>query len=99
MTAHVNVRVITVDVSVTGAGLNDIRIAKEFKVGPAGLELIGEIFNVLNSKNPAGYIGECDYDAKSGACTNPIFGKPTAYAVDPGQGEQRLAQLGVRIRF
>jgi Carboxypeptidase regulatory-like domain/TonB dependent receptor len=77
----------------------DFRIAKEFKVGPAGLELIGEIFNVFNSKNPAGYIGQCNYDAKSGGCTNPIFGKPTAYAGDPGQGEQRLAQLGVRIRF
>ena len=30
---------------------------------------------------------------------NPIGTRPTVYAGDPLQGEQRLAQLGVRIRF
>lgn len=76
----------------------DLRVSKEFKVGPTGLEVIGEIFNVFNSKNPAGYIGECDYDPAKG-CTNPTFGQATAFAGDPAQGEQRLAQLGLRIKF
>ncbi len=76
----------------------DLRVSKEFRVANMGLELIGEMFNVFNAKNAAGYIGQCDYDPAKG-CTNPIFGQPTAFAGDPGQGEQRLAQLGIRVKF
>ncbi|HEY0514066.1 MAG TPA: TonB-dependent receptor [Thermoanaerobaculia bacterium] len=71
----------------------DLRLSKVFNVGPVGLELIGEVFNLFNEKNPAVYTVLFD---KNG---NEIGTKPTAYAGDPLQGEQRLAQLGVRIRF
>jgi hypothetical protein len=48
---------------------------------------------VFNSKNPAGYINVFD------ASGNPVGKRPTLYAGDPLQGEQRLAQLGLRVRF
>ncbi|HKR66562.1 MAG TPA: TonB-dependent receptor [Thermoanaerobaculia bacterium] len=69
----------------------DLRVSKEFAFGGSfGLELIGEIFNLLNSKNPAGF---------NGSVSNANFGKASVYAGDAGQGEQRLAQLGLRLRF
>ncbi len=49
-----------------------------------GLELIGDSFNVLNDENPA---------------RPDRFGVASAFAGDPGQGEQQLFQLGVRFRF
>ena len=72
----------------------DLRLAREFRFGSAAsVELIGEVFNVFNSKNPAGYINVFDANG------NPIGKKPTLFAGDPLQGEQRLAQLGLRVRF
>ena len=63
----------------------DLRVAKEFKfAGDYGLELIAEVFNVFNEKNPARF---------------NRFGQANAYAGDPLQGEQRLAQLGLRVHF
>jgi len=63
----------------------DLRLSKEFGLGGNfGIEVIGEVFNVLNEENPAGFISS---------------GQPTTFAGDPLQGEQRLGQLGVRVRF
>lgn len=69
----------------------DVRVSKEFVFGgDFGLELIGEIFNLFDDDNPAGFVG----NRASGA-----YGQPTRFAGDPGMGEQRLAQLGLRIRY
>ncbi len=69
----------------------DLRVAKGFTfAGNLGLETIAKVFNLFNSKDPAGYVG-------NRLAAN--FGRPTTYAGDPLQGEQRLAQLGVRFRF
>lgn len=73
----------------TGRGSNfkqlDVRVGKEFSfTDDFSIEIIGEIFNVFNSKNPA---------------LPDRTGEPNAFAGDPLQGEQRLAQLGARIRF
>jgi outer membrane receptor protein involved in Fe transport len=69
----------------------DLRISKEFSFGgDMGIELIAEMFNVLNSKNPAGYVGNI-------LASN--YGQPSTYAGDPAQGEQRLMQLGLRVHF
>ncbi|MEO8218930.1 MAG: TonB-dependent receptor [Acidobacteriota bacterium] len=63
----------------------DVRLSKDFHfAGNSGIELIGEIFNLLNSKNAVNF---------------DRFGNPSSFAGDPGQGEQRLAQLGARIHF
>jgi hypothetical protein len=69
----------------------DVRLGKELRfTDRLHLELMGEVFNVFNSKNPAGFVG-------NRSASN--FGEPTTFAGDPLQGEQRLAQLGVRLRF
>ncbi|MBZ5589789.1 MAG: TonB-dependent receptor [Acidobacteriia bacterium] len=63
----------------------DLRVAKSFNfTKDLGLELYAEMFNVLNKKNPALYTSD---------------GVPHGYAGDPGQGEQRLLQLGARFSF
>jgi hypothetical protein len=63
----------------------DIRVAKEFKfAGNYGFEVMAEVFNLFNAKNGT------QFDS---------FGNTNAYAGDPGQGEQRLIQLGGRFRF
>jgi hypothetical protein len=69
----------------------DVRASKAFNFfGRYGVELIGEVFNLFNSKNAVGFIGNV-------RASN--FGQPTAFAGDPGLGEQRLAQLGLRVTF
>jgi len=85
----------------------DVRLSKEFKFyRNYGVEVIGEIFNLFNSKNPANFNGNCLVDTSTepshattrGTCTVTNFGA-TVFAGDPAQGEQRLAQLGLRITF
>jgi carboxypeptidase family protein/TonB-dependent receptor-like protein len=78
----------------------DVRLSKEFKFyGNYGVELIGEIFNLFNSKNAANFNGNCAVNA-AGQCTfSGGFGQANTFAGDPGQGEQRLAQLGIRVTF
>lgn len=67
----------------------DLRLSREFRFGSnLGIELTGEIFNLLNSKNGTRFVRNA-----SGTYV------PTIYAGDTGQGEQRLAQLGARLRF
>ena len=69
----------------------DARVAKAFKFfGNYGVEVIGEVFNLFDSKNAAGFIGNRSSSA---------YKQPSFHAGDPGQGEQRLAQLGVRVTF
>jgi hypothetical protein len=63
----------------------DVRLSKEFSfAGNFSIEVIGEIFNLFDETNPA---------------RPDRFGEPTTFAGDPLQGEQRLAQLGLRVRF
>ncbi|MEO8276299.1 MAG: hypothetical protein ABI639_08770, partial [Thermoanaerobaculia bacterium] len=73
----------------TGRGASssqfDVRLSRDFLIaGDFGFEVILEGFNLLNSKNPA---------------TFDRFGVAHAYSGDPLQGEQRLAQIGLRIHF
>ena len=66
-----------------------MRISKEFRFGGHyGIEVIGEIFNLLNSTNGVRFVRTTgnNYEA-------------SVFAGDTGQGEQRLAQLGARLRF
>jgi Carboxypeptidase regulatory-like domain/TonB dependent receptor len=63
----------------------DLRVSKEFRfAGRFGLEAIGEVFNLFNAKNSAGFTSS---------------GQPTFFAGDPAQGDQRVAQLGLRMKF
>ena len=63
----------------------DVRGSKTFRfTGDTALEVILDVFNVLNEENPAGFTAA---------------GVPTTFAGDPLQGEQRLAQFGLRFVF
>jgi hypothetical protein len=85
----------------------DVRLSKEVKFfHNYGVEAIGEVFNLFNSKNPANFNGNCrvgtdqNNPATYGKCTFASgFGQPRAFAGSPGLGEQRLAQLGLRVTF
>lgn len=69
----------------------DLRVGKDFAFAAGyGLEVMAEVFNLLNEDNPSRYIG-------NRRANN--FGQPTAFAGDPLQGEQRLLQLGLRLRY
>ena len=64
----------------------DLRHAKEFRFGGRfGIEAIGEVFNLFNAKNEAKF---------------NRLGQAGAFAgTDPAQGDQRVAQLGLRLKF
>ncbi|HEY7409937.1 MAG TPA: TonB-dependent receptor [Vicinamibacteria bacterium] len=69
----------------------DLRASKLFRFGKsAGIEVLAEVFNLFNATNAAGFTG----NQSAGN-----FGEATTFAGDPLQGEQRLAQLGLRLRF
>ncbi len=69
----------------------DLRASKVFKfTGSVSLEALAEVFNVFNGTNPASFVG-------NRSANN--FGQATSFSGDPLQGEQRLAQFGLRIRF
>jgi hypothetical protein len=48
------------------------------------------VFNVDDASNPDFFVGNM---------ASSVFGQPTAFAGDAGLGEQRLAQLGIRLEF
>lgn len=69
----------------------DLRVAKRFSLGSrARVEVIAEMFNVFNDTNPGGYVGNM---------RSATFGQPTNYSGDFRRGEQRIAQLGLRLDF
>ena len=69
----------------------DLRVSKLFAIGDGySIELIAEVFNLLDEENPVRFVGNM---------ADPNFGQPATFAGDPGQGENRLGQLGLRFRF
>lgn len=86
----------------------DLRLAKDFRiVRNFGVELIAELFNVFNEENPAFFRGQRFVVANASQprgnparyAPNQTYRQPSRFAGDPLQGEQRLIQLGARIRF
>lgn len=86
----------------------DLRLSREFNFSAVGVELLAEVFNVLNSENAARYRGAryvidstkpATLPIRERLAPNPVFGTPAAFAGDPLQGEQRLIQLGVRLKY
>jgi hypothetical protein len=90
-----------------GAPLNQVnfRVSKNIHLGgTAAVELFGEVFNLFNSINPAFGIGASSSTrvftgTVASHSPNPVFLKPTAFAGDAGQPEQRVGQLGFRFSF
>jgi hypothetical protein len=90
-----------------GAALSqfNLRVSKVFRL-PYGMNVEGifETFNLFNAINPnyaagAPAAGAFYTGTAANHPANAVFMKPTAYAGDAGQGEQRVAQFGFRFTF
>ena len=87
----------------------DLRLSRMFDFrGGFGIEVLAEVFNLLNDENAARYRGArfiidptkpATLPIRERLAPNPVFGTPSAWAGDPLQGEQRLIQLGVRVKY
>ncbi|MCA1649937.1 MAG: hypothetical protein LC753_06485, partial [Acidobacteria bacterium] len=75
----------------------NLRVSKAFRlIGTARVEAIGEIFNVLNAKNPSSFrTGRLLGDGTP----NPDFLQPSEYSGDFQNPEQRVGQIGFRFTF
>jgi outer membrane receptor protein involved in Fe transport len=90
-----------------GAALSqfNLRVSKVFKFARGiNVEAIGEVFNLFNAINPNFGVGSASssryYTGTAAShAVNPVFMKPTAYAGDAGQPEQRVGQVGLRFSF
>lgn len=75
----------------------NLRVSRSFAVhGPVRLEAIVEVFNLYNATNP--FVPVSTTRLSKGAVL-PAFMRPTAYAGDVGQPEQRVGQIGFRLTF
>ena len=90
-----------------GAALSqfNLRVSKVFRL-PHGMniEAIAEGFNLFNAINPAfgagvPAAGSFFTGTLANHTPNAVFMKPTLYAGDAGQPEQRVGQIGFRFTF
>jgi hypothetical protein len=78
----------------------NLRVSKSFRLtGTARLEAIAEVFNLFNAINPSVLSGQRFIGTIANPVPNPDFLRPTAYAGDFRQGEQRGGQIGFRCSF
>jgi hypothetical protein len=76
----------------------NLRASYNFRLfGRTGLEVIGEMFNVLNAKNPGIPLTTSQFT--TAGAPNPAFMQPTTFAGDFQAGEQRVGQVGFRFTF
>lgn len=74
----------------------DLRVSREFRLtGDLSIEGIFEVFNLFDEENAANFAPE--FNNATGLPTGKL--EPNAFSGDPLQGEQRLFQLGLRLRF
>ncbi len=75
----------------------NLRVSYSFRLlGNARVEAIGEFFNLFNAKNPTGFTATRLLGTGG---PNPDFLRPTSYAGDFQQLEQRVGQIGFRFSF
>jgi outer membrane receptor protein involved in Fe transport len=79
----------------------NLRISKTFPIGGrARLEAIGEIFNVFNAKNPDGFVfPNRRLNSPADPTQSSDFLRPTEFAGDFQNPEQRVGQVGFRLTF
>jgi hypothetical protein len=90
-----------------GASLSqfNLRVSKVFRLpGGVNIEAIAEGFNLFNAINPNFPVGAASASAfftgtAANHVPNTVFMKPTLYAGDAGQPEQRVGQIGFRFTF
>jgi hypothetical protein len=69
----------------------NLRVSRSFALtGRARIEAIGEIFNLLNAKNPAAFVTNA---------SSARFMQPNEFSGDFQNPEQRVGQVGFRFSF
>jgi outer membrane receptor protein involved in Fe transport len=82
-----------------------LRVSKGFRVyNNVRLEAIAEVFNLFDANNPSGFIGRRFIGSVSNPQPNvsdgvPQFLRPTEFAGDFQNPEQRVGQIGFRLTF
>lgn len=75
----------------------NLRVSRSFRLYKnARVEAIGEVFNLLNAKNPAAFITR---RLLGTGAPNPDFMQPSEFAGDFQNPEQRVGQVGFRFSF
>jgi hypothetical protein len=85
-----------------GAALSTfaLRVTKSIPLmGRARLEAIGEVFNLFNAKNPSDFTVTRFTGTVADKTPDPNFLRPTSYAGDFQQPDQRVGQIGFRFSF
>src|SRR5262249_42504377 len=79
----------------------NLRLTKRFTAGTSRVTAIVEGFNLLNARNPSGFITRrLITDSNTGQLvTNPAFLQPTTFSGDFQQPVQRALQLALRWSF
>ena len=78
----------------------NVRFSRAFPIhGSARVEAIGEVFNVFNTQNPAGFVTRRYTGSIANPVPNATFMQPLSFAGDFRQGEQRIGQIGFRFSF
>jgi outer membrane receptor protein involved in Fe transport len=76
----------------------NLRVSKGIAlVGHTRVEAIGEVFNMLNAKNPSGFTSRV-FVPTTGA-QDPNLLRPSTYSGDFQRPEQRVGQIGFRFTF
>jgi hypothetical protein len=82
-----------------------LRVSKGFPIYKRmRIEAIGEVFNLFNAKNPSGFLGRRFIGSVDDPQPNlsdgvPQFLRPTEFAGDFQNPEQRVGQIGFRFTF
>jgi hypothetical protein len=82
-----------------------LRVSKGFRlIGTMKIEAIAEVFNLFNAINPSGFIGRRYIGTLASPQPNlssgvPQFLRPTEFAGDFQNPEQRVGQIGFRFTF
>ena len=75
----------------------NVRVSKTFGLSSAvRLDLIGELFNAFDAANPTAFNPRRMTNASTAI---GAFMQPASFAGDFQQGEQRVGQIGIRVRF
>ena len=78
----------------------NIRLSKRIVLlGGSRVEVIGEVFNLLNASNPSAFNARRLLGSIQSPVANPDFMQPTSFSGDFQRPEQRVGQLALRWTF
>ena len=77
----------------------NLRVSKRVGLRRSHLDVIGEVFNLVNASNPSGFNTRRIIGSVQSPIANPDFMQPSSFAGDFQRPEQRVGQLALRWSF